>query len=180
MIAIYSIRNKENNKVYIGGSTNVFNRLNKHLLELLNNKHCNKVMQKDFNKYGYKSFTFEILDICVELELNKLEKKYINELNPSFDYNMIHYFKEHTSENLYTKKQLNINNIIKYLNYCKCNLKNNSISPGYKRVGTAIGITQGEAGRIYKFLLEKNYLIKSNNSRDTLFNCSKIDYQKFI
>jgi predicted GIY-YIG superfamily endonuclease len=181
MIAIYSIKNKENNKIYIGGSTNVFKRLNQHMHELLNNTHCNEIMQKDFNKYGYKSFAFEILEICIEFELKKLEKKYINNLNPSYDYNMINYYKGYTNEKLYTKAQLSITNIKKYLEYCKYNLKHDSIAPGYKRVGKAIGITQGESSRIYKILLNKNYLIKSNTSRKTFFNYSKlINSQDFL
>lgn len=89
MIGIYQIKNKHNYNKYIGKSSNLFNRLDKHINELVNNKHINKHLQKDFNKYGYFGFTFEILDICNIDEMNNLEMKYIKELNPENDYNII-------------------------------------------------------------------------------------------
>lgn len=89
MIGIYQIKNKHNNNKYIGKSSNLFNRLDKHINELVNNKHINKYLQKDFNKYGYFGFNFEILDICNIDEMNNLEMKYIKELNPENDYNII-------------------------------------------------------------------------------------------
>jgi len=56
-------------------------------MDLINNRHCNKYMQSDFIKYGYSGFTFEILEICSEFEMNNLEKEYIRNLELG-DYNI--------------------------------------------------------------------------------------------
>lgn len=88
MVGIYQITNKHNNKKYIGKSENIFDRWNKQVIDLINNKHPNKYLQKDFNKYGHNGFSFEILDICTTEELGELELDYISKLNSSEDYNI--------------------------------------------------------------------------------------------
>ena len=87
MIGIYQIKNKFNNKRYIGKSKNIFKRLDSHIEYLLSNKHHNYYLQKDFIKNGYNGFTYEILDICDFEDLNKLESEYINQLDIN-DYNI--------------------------------------------------------------------------------------------
>ena len=60
---IYCIRNKINNKKYIGKTSwGINERLNKHKGQLINNKHYSKNLQEDFNKYGMDNFEFFILD----------------------------------------------------------------------------------------------------------------------
>ena len=51
-----------NNKFYIGSSTNIDRRLKEHTSLLKRNKHLNKRLQKDWNKYGEKNFRFEIIE----------------------------------------------------------------------------------------------------------------------
>ena len=60
---IYYIRNKINNKKYIGQTAwNINKRISKHKGQLINNKHYSKNLQEDFNKYGMDNFEFIILD----------------------------------------------------------------------------------------------------------------------
>lgn len=79
MIGIYIIKNKINNKCYIGKSINIENRLQYGHLKLLNNnKHYNKYLQDSWNKYGNINFEFNIVEECKEKELNQKEKYWIN------------------------------------------------------------------------------------------------------
>ena len=62
---IYCIRNKINNKKYIGQTSEkrgYNHRIHKHKNQLINNKHYSKNLQEDFNKYGMDNFEFFILD----------------------------------------------------------------------------------------------------------------------
>ena len=89
-IGIYKITNTVNNKFYIGKSVELNTRLSKHRSELLGNYHENKHLQRSFNKYGANSFTFNVLFMCKEEELNKAEIDiiYLSECyKPSIGYN---------------------------------------------------------------------------------------------
>lgn len=60
---IYIITNKINEKIYIGESLDIYRRWHKeHLPQLRKNQHYNKELQNDFNKYGEKNFSFEVLE----------------------------------------------------------------------------------------------------------------------
>jgi len=58
---VYEIRNKTNNKVYIGQTTRGRIRWTQHLTELRGNYHKNKVLQEDFDKFGEEAFEWTIL-----------------------------------------------------------------------------------------------------------------------
>ena len=85
---IYCIRNKINDKKYIGQTAlkrGYKYRWYSHKEQLINNKHYNKNLQEDFNKYGMDNFEFIILDefTFTNKELLKkvlldMEKFYIN------------------------------------------------------------------------------------------------------
>jgi len=64
LVGIYCIECTTNNKKYIGSSIDIFVRWNSHLTSLIFNKHSNKELQADFNKYGYTSFKFSILEVA--------------------------------------------------------------------------------------------------------------------
>lgn len=60
---IYTITNKVTGKLYIGESLDIYRRWhNEHIPQLRKNRHYNKELQNDFNKYGEKNFSFEILE----------------------------------------------------------------------------------------------------------------------
>ena len=60
---IYQIRNKLDNKSYIGSTVNLNKRLRCHLSQLLENKHHNIYLQRAWDKYGKYNFIFDILEI---------------------------------------------------------------------------------------------------------------------
>ncbi len=60
---IYIITNKVTGKIYIGESLDIYRRWHKeHIPDLRKNKHYNKNLQEDFDKYGEDNFDFEILE----------------------------------------------------------------------------------------------------------------------
>ena len=85
---IYCIRNKINNKKYIGQTSEKRGykyRWYSHKEQLINNKHYSKNLQEDFNKYGMDNFEFIILDEftftnkkLLKKVLLDMEKFYIN------------------------------------------------------------------------------------------------------
>ena len=78
---IYAIKNKINNKMYIGKSVNVHKRKSYHFWLLRSNNHFNPKLQSAFNKYGEENFEFVILEKCNKDELDDKEIKYINRYN---------------------------------------------------------------------------------------------------
>ena len=86
---IYCIKCLENNKVYIGKSTNLSRRKSQHLWMLRHNSHSNPALQSDYNNLGEELFKFIVLQIADE-NLSELEEKYITEYNSTnslFGYN---------------------------------------------------------------------------------------------
>lgn len=78
---IYIIQNKINNKVYIGASLNVYNRLCDHKVMLRGNKHHNEHLQASYNLHGEENFTFDILEECCEDFIFSQENYWCNILN---------------------------------------------------------------------------------------------------
>lgn len=82
MCGVYKITNIVNGKIYIGSSMNLGRRFNDHKNQLSRKKHSNKYLQNSWNKYGYESFTFEVIEIVNDFEdLLKREQYWIDNLN---------------------------------------------------------------------------------------------------
>lgn len=87
-IGIYKISFKGSNKVYIGQSINLRNRLKYHKVMLKKNEHNNIKLQHSCNKYGFNNINIEILEFIDDInkdKLNELELKYINKYNSFYD-----------------------------------------------------------------------------------------------
>lgn len=86
---IYKITNTVNEKFYIGSCINFNRRKAFHKFTLRKGKHCNKYLQKSWNKYTEDSFKFEIIEHCTKENLIKREQYYIDTLNPHYNSRII-------------------------------------------------------------------------------------------
>lgn len=88
---LYTITNRENGKIYIGESLDIYRRWHKeHIPQLRKNCHYNEELQNDFNKYGEENFSFEILErysvdnpITTKARILILEGYYITQFKKS-------------------------------------------------------------------------------------------------
>lgn len=106
---IYQIKNKINNKIYIGSSCDIRKRWSTHNYLLKLNKSNCKILQKAINKYGLENFSFEIVAYCPKEYLFKLEQWFVDNLNPNYNICKLNVsvpigLKKHK----YTKKQLEV------------------------------------------------------------------------
>lgn len=90
---IYEIRNKVNDKVYIGQTIQTpKKRERSHFSTLRRGIHKNPHLQSAFNKYGESNFKFTVLNYATDKKtLDDLENEYIaryNCLNNNYGYNM--------------------------------------------------------------------------------------------
>jgi group I intron endonuclease len=76
---IYKITNIINNNFYIGSSSNIRKRKERHFRYLKNNRHENKHLQNAFNKYGKDAFVFEIIKYLDQDQLLYEEQLLLNE-----------------------------------------------------------------------------------------------------
>jgi predicted GIY-YIG superfamily endonuclease len=75
--AVYGIRNKITNKIYIGTTKHLQRRLLKHFNELHHNRHRTKKLQEDYNTYGKDSFEIIVFDnICSEYKERSIQIEY--------------------------------------------------------------------------------------------------------
>lgn len=78
---IYCIENISTSKKYIGQSTDILYRWNKHKTNLNGNYHPNMYLQSSWNKYGESDFVFSILEECNMDELDERESYWIDYYN---------------------------------------------------------------------------------------------------
>jgi group I intron endonuclease len=90
-MGVYQIKNKRNEKLFIGSTKNLPGKINSHKFQLKNGLHTNKEMQKEFNEIGEEGFSFDILDRLEPREdvnydyteeLKTLEAMWIEKLQP--------------------------------------------------------------------------------------------------
>ena len=67
------IKNKINNRIYVGQSKDIYSRWYKHKKFLTKQTHHNRELQKDWLDYGENNFSFSILEQCDETKLNERE-----------------------------------------------------------------------------------------------------------
>ncbi len=84
-IGVYQIRNLVNNKVYVGSSINLKERWRRHKKDLRKEKHHSIILQRAWNKYGEKSFVFEVLKECEEQNLRDFETELLISLEPVYN-----------------------------------------------------------------------------------------------
>ena len=86
---IYKITNKINNKIYIGQSVHIQQRFYTHCSDALT-KQDNNYFHNAIRKYGKENFYIEIIEECLEEELNDKEIywiKYYNATDKNIGYN---------------------------------------------------------------------------------------------
>jgi hypothetical protein len=59
---VYAIRNLVTGRALVAGSTNVQGALNRHLFELRQGTHRNRLLNQEWSLHGESSFNFEVLD----------------------------------------------------------------------------------------------------------------------
>lgn len=82
---IYKITNVVNNHFYIGSTVNIKNRWRQHRDDLRANRHKNSYLQRAWDKYSEKNFTFELLEEVSLADLVQREQFYIDLLNPTYN-----------------------------------------------------------------------------------------------
>lgn len=99
MCGIYQITNNLNKKIYIGKSKNIKERWQEHIRDSSipeylweqNYRRAQTPIHKAIRKYGKENFSFEIIEECLEQELNEKEKYWIakkNSTNKEIGYNI--------------------------------------------------------------------------------------------
>lgn len=82
---VYIIRNKINNKKYIGSSKNILKRIREHRLGLEKGDGINEHFQNAYNKYGEENFECNVLEFCSDEEKYDKEQYYLTKLNPEYN-----------------------------------------------------------------------------------------------
>jgi group I intron endonuclease len=80
---VYAIENTETSSCYIGSSVDIEKRFAQHQSRLRNRKHCNKHLQRAFDKYGETAFSLRVLEKTAE-HLQR-EQHFINTLKPAYN-----------------------------------------------------------------------------------------------
>lgn len=91
---VYIIKNKINNKVYIGSSIHIPKRWKEHIRHLDSNEHTNQYLQNSWNQNGKDNFEFLIAEECDIENLLIVEQKWLDttkSYEPENGYNICQY-----------------------------------------------------------------------------------------
>lgn len=80
MLYVYLLKNIQTGRTYVGRSCHPDLRFRQHMNNLKSHKHPILLMQSDFDKYGEKSFEFEIVDEFKEFSRNDSEIQWMMKL----------------------------------------------------------------------------------------------------
>jgi group I intron endonuclease len=72
---VYAIRNTVNNRAYIGSTSNYKSRWHTHRSALRRGVHHSFILQKAWNKYGEKAFSFELMVVCPKAQRIEYETR---------------------------------------------------------------------------------------------------------
>lgn len=82
---IYCIQNDLTGQKYIGSSVKIKKRITAHISLLRNRKHANIKLQRSFDKYGEKVFSFTVLELINEEFLIIREQYNVDAICPFFN-----------------------------------------------------------------------------------------------
>jgi group I intron endonuclease len=89
---VYRLVNGENEKIYIGKSFNLRQRLQVHHSSALRGRETSTPIKNAIRKYGWDAFKVEVVEVCSRENLLAREEYYIsseNSSNPSVGYNVL-------------------------------------------------------------------------------------------
>jgi group I intron endonuclease len=85
--AIYTIKNLDNAKMYVGSSKEIERRKTNHWYQLSHGKHINPHLQNAWNKHGEHAFVFSILEVIDDPSyLSEREQWWLDHLTPFDEY----------------------------------------------------------------------------------------------
>lgn len=83
---IYCIKNKINNKRYIGSSTNISNRWSRHRYNLNKGVHATEHLLRSWKKYGSDNFEFIVMEYVEDVNLLLVREQFwIDLLSPEYN-----------------------------------------------------------------------------------------------
>lgn len=156
-VFIYRIECVETHKNYIGSTINFENRKKEHLTLLKNNKHHSKKLQYTYNKYGKKSFKFEILATCPIEYRVKLEQWFLNnkEINSELNGSRV------VVDCSVRKRKLTPQNIIKIIEMLKDSIPISKISHTFNISDTIIyDIRKNKDNIVLEYFASNNRMFK--------------------
>lgn len=82
---IYIIKNKVNDKFYVGSSKQLLKRLQEHRCRFKKKDGINKYIQNAYDKYGEENFEYSIIEYCEICDRLDREQYYLTLLEPEYN-----------------------------------------------------------------------------------------------